>query len=124
MDAYEPFAIEGDIAVWRPRAMLSLERAIQLVKAMIGTARERGLRMLLVDLTGLDGFESPSVPARHQLAREWAEAAGGAMRIAFIAKAEMIDPQKFGVVVGRNFGAETDVFTSETDALAWLRGGS
>ena len=123
MEANDPFARDGDIAIWRPRATVSLERAIQLVKAAIETARERRLRSLLADLTGLDGFESPSIPARHQLAREWAVAAGGAVRVAFVATADMIDPQKFGVVAGRNFGADTNVFADEAEALAWLRQG-
>jgi hypothetical protein len=41
----------------------------------------------------------------------------------FVAKAGMIDPQKLGVMVARNFGAIADAFTSEADAVAWLHGG-
>ncbi len=121
MQSSDPFVIDGDIAIWRPRATLSLERVIELVRTGIDSARARGMRRLLIDLTALDGFASPSIPARHQFARAWAEAAGGALRIAFLAKPEMIDPQKFGVMVGRNFGADANVFASEADALEWLR---
>jgi len=123
MNAPGSFAIDGDIAIWKPAAALSLDRAIRLIEAAIGSARENGLRKMLVDTTGLDGFEPPSVPARHELARLWAGAAGGVLRIAFVARPEMIDPQKFGVIVAKNFGADVDVFASEADALAWLRRG-
>ena len=38
-----------------------------------------------------------------------------------VARAEMIDPQKFGVTVAENLGLITDVFTLQAEALAWLR---
>lgn len=122
MDASDPFAIDDDIAIWRPHAALSLERATELVRKAIDHARKRGFRKLLADISRLHGFESASIPTRHQLARRWAKAAGGTVRVAFVAKAEVIDPEKFGVIAGRNFGAETNVFTNEADARAWLRG--
>ncbi len=33
---------------------------------------------------------------------------------------EIIDPQKIGVLMAQNRGVNGDVFTNETDALAWL----
>lgn len=54
------------------------------------------------------------------LARDWATAAGGAVSSAVVAHPEMIGPHKIGVIVAKNFGASTDVFTSQADALAWL----
>jgi hypothetical protein len=38
-----------------------------------------------------------------------------------VARPEMIDPEKFGVTVGRNNGLVCDVFPSEPEAEAWLR---
>jgi preprotein translocase subunit YajC len=38
-----------------------------------------------------------------------------------VARAEMIDPKKFGVTVAANSGLVGDVFESEEKALAWLR---
>jgi hypothetical protein len=33
----------------------------------------------------------------------------------------LIDPARFGVTLARNRGLMLDVFTSEAEALAWLR---
>ncbi len=121
MSATHRFEIMGDIAVFRPSASMPIEQAIWLVRSAIESAREQQIRKLLVVASDLDGFESPSFATRHMLAREWAGAAGGAVQIALVAKSEMIDPQKFGVVVATNFGASANAFTAEADALAWLR---
>jgi hypothetical protein len=115
------FEMIGDIAVFRPRASMPIEQAIWLIKSAIESAREQQVRKLLIVATGLDGFESPSFATRHMLAREWAGATGGAVQIAVVVKPEMIDPQRFGVVVARNFGAHANSFVSENEALDWLR---
>jgi len=121
MSAAQGLDMIGDIAVFRPRASMSIDQAIWLVKSAIESAREQQIRKLLVVTSGLEGFDSPSIATRHMLAREWAGAAGGAVQIAVVAKPEMIDPQKFGVVVTAKFGASTNAFATEADAIAWLR---
>jgi hypothetical protein len=121
MSAAQGLDMLGDIAVFRPRASMPIDQAIWLVKSAIESAREQHIRKLLVVASGLEGFESPSIATRHMLAREWAGAAGGAVQIAVVAKPEMIDPQKFGVVVAAKFGALTNAFVTEADAIAWLR---
>ncbi|MDX1440414.1 MAG: hypothetical protein R3284_10985, partial [Rubricoccaceae bacterium] len=55
---------------------------------------------------------------------EWAEAAHGAVRVALLARPEMLDPERFGVTVAANLGFTADAFTSEEEALAWLESGS
>ena len=42
------------------------------------------------------------------------------MRVALIARPELIDPQKIGVLMYQNRGGNGDVFTNESEALAWL----
>ena len=37
-----------------------------------------------------------------------------------VVRAEIIDPQKIGVVMAQNRGVSGDVFTSEAAAIAWL----
>ena len=37
-----------------------------------------------------------------------------------VARAEVVDPQKIGVLMMQNRGGNGDVFTNENDALAWL----
>ena len=45
---------------------------------------------------------------------------GGALRVAIVARPELIDPQKTGVLMAQNRGVNGDVFEHEADALAWL----
>lgn len=78
------------------------------------------MRNLLVVTSDLTGFEPPSIFDRYDFVRKWARVAGGAVRVAMVARPEMIDPRKFGVTVAANHGLIADVFESEDEALAWL----
>ena len=73
-----------------------------------------------MDITGLTGFKSPDTAARYLLVQEWARAADQRVRLAFVSRPEMIDPQKAGVAAARSFGLVGDIFESEGEALAWL----
>ena len=95
-------------------------QAVELAAVAMKFARARGLAELLVNACGLSGFASPSVFARYAMATNWAQRAGAALRVALVARAELIDPQKIGVLILQNRGGTGDVFTSEADALEWL----
>jgi hypothetical protein len=116
----ENFEIMQDYAVFKPVGPVVLEQAIQLVKSAIIKARESRIHKLLIDITGLTGFDPPSVTARYSLIHEWAQAAGGIVRVAVVAPKEMIDLEKFGGTVAGNVGLHADVFISEVEALTWL----
>ena len=83
-------------------------------------ARSLGLHDLLVNTTGFTGFPPPSIFARHALAVKWAESAGSGLIVAMVARPELIDPEKIGVLMAQNRGATGDVFHTEAAALAWL----
>lgn len=100
---------------------VSLEEAVELVTSAIAFARENKIRNLLVITTGLAGFDSPSIIERYTFVSEWARASNGVVRVAMVARPEMIDPDKFGVTVAANRGLVGDVFTKEEEALAWLQ---
>ena len=51
---------------------------------------------------------------------KWAESAGSGLRVAMVARAELIDPEKIGVLMAQNRGVAGDVFTTEAAAIAWL----
>lgn len=121
MSELEHFEMVGDHAVFRPTGEVSLLQAIQMVTAAIAFAREQHVRKLMVVTSGLTGFEPPSLAARYFFIHEWARAAGGSVRVAVVAKPEMIDPQKFGVTVAATSGLIGDVFASEDEAIAWLQ---
>ncbi len=94
--------------------------SVKAIIEAITTAREQGVRGLLVNILELRGFEPPSVAERHGMVRAWAEAAQGMLRVAIVAPPSLIDPDKFGVIAAANFGLTGDVFHSEAEALAWL----
>ena len=107
-------------AVCRLAGRVSLQQAVELAKAAIVAAREQNVGRLLVDAAGLTGFEPPSLTDRYYMAREWADAARGLVRVAMVVQPHLIDPQKFGVTVAANFGLSADVFSSEVQAIDWL----
>ncbi len=111
---------EGAIGVYRLEGQLSLEQAIEHAAAGIALARAQQLRKLLILATGLELPALPTVLDRYRIGERWAEAAGGVICIAVVARAELIDPQKFAVTVATNRGTKANVFDSEPAARAWL----
>jgi len=120
MKVMEHFERIGSRGFYRPIAQGTFEQGVELVGEAIQVARELGLADLLVNTTGLTGFASPSVFARYAMATSWAQRAGAALRVAVVARAELIDPQKIGVLILQNRGGTGDVFTNEADALEWM----
>jgi hypothetical protein len=120
MQAPENFEIVGSRGFYRPVGIVTFEQAVEMVAIAMVHARASGLTDLLASTLGLTGFQSPSTFARYALAVKWAESAGGALRVALVARPEVIDPQKIGVLMAQNRGVNGDVFTREADALAWL----
>jgi hypothetical protein len=45
---------------------------------------------------------------------------GRMLRLAVVARPEMIDPHQFGVTVAANRGLVSNIFTAEAEAIAWL----
>lgn len=101
--------------------MVHLSDAIGLVTEAIVEARRQRLGGLLFVVSGLTGFRSPSIAARHVMVREWANAAEGMLRVAMVMPSEFIDSEAFGVVAARNFGLVGGSFVTEAEAMAWLQ---
>jgi hypothetical protein len=120
MQTLEHFEQIGSRGFYRPIAVVTFEQGTEMVAEAMRLARARGLVDLLANTRGLTGFPIPSTFARYSLAVKWAESAGGALRVALVTRPEIIDPQKIGVLMAQNRGVNGDVFTNETDALAWL----
>jgi hypothetical protein len=121
MEHFEQIGARG---YYRPVAQVTFEQAIDLVAAAMSHARSLGLTDVLVNTTGLAGFAPPSVFARYAMSTRWAQTAGSSLRVAMVARPEIIDPQKIGVLMMQNRGGLVDVFVSESDALAWLDAGA
>lgn len=122
MDTLPNFELAGEYAVFRPSGEVTLHQVAEMIASALTLAREHRVSKLLVDTTGLTGFQSPGVIDRFYLIREWAKAADGVVRMALVASPRFIDLEKFGVTVARNIGFYADVFTSEEEALKWLNG--
>ena len=120
MRPLKDFETVGTRGFYRPLAQVSFEQGVEMVAQAMQTARELGLADMLVNTTGLTGFPVPSVFARYAMMTRWLESAGSALRIALVARAELIDPQKIGVLMLQNRGGSGDVFTNEAEALKWL----
>src|SRR5262249_16473610 len=86
----------------------------------INYARSASISHLLIDTTGLTGFDAPTTPERFVLGGQFARAAQRAVKVAFVARPELIDPNRFGINVARKRGLVSEVFTDEAEALAWL----
>lgn len=121
MSELQDFETVGDHAEYRPTGELSLAQAVRLITSGIAFAREQQVKKLMMVTLGLAGFQPPNVIQRYNFINEWAKASGYSVRVAVVAHPEMIDPQRFGVTVAFNLGFASDVFTSEEEALTWLR---
>jgi len=110
----------GDCAYYRPAGKVTMDEAVELLDQAIAWARDQRIPKLFINAKGLVGFPSPSLPARYFFCRRWAATARSQVQMALVIRPEMIDPEKFGVLVAQNAGMNADVFTEETEALDWL----
>ena len=120
MEQLANFEVLGRRGFYRPTGKVSFELAVDMVAEAMRLARSLELAGLLINTNALTGMTPPTIFARHALAVKWAESAGPRLHVALVARAELIDPQKIGVLMAQNRGVSGDVFTSEAAALAWL----
>ena len=106
-------------AIYRPAGQLSFDEAVATISEGLRYAASRQIERLLVDSTKLTGFPAPSVWQRFWMAEEWA-AVQARLRLAVVARPDLIDPSRFGVTVALNRGLVANVFSSEAEAIRWL----
>lgn len=87
--------------------------------AAVHACSERGLSLLLIDLTGMN--VSPTIIERFEMALHGAQVGSELSKVALIARPEFIDPGKFGVQATRNRGLNADIFADRQKALDWLQ---
>src|SRR5687767_3844239 len=110
MNELHGFSTDAVRAYYRPTGSVSFEELVDLITAAIERTDANHLRELLVDTTALAGFSSPALARRFFAIEEWARAARGIVRIAIVARPEMIDEHKFGVTVGVNRRLKNNIF--------------
>jgi hypothetical protein len=117
----EYFFLEDGYAAFRPKGRFTFEEAVGVIDEALAYCRDNEIRGLLVVISGMTGFAVPTTTQRFAFGSRWAETAAGRVALSMVAPAEMIDSEKLGVMVANNRGLQTDVFTSERDAIAWLK---
>jgi len=116
----EYLSLEDHYAACHPRGRFTFDQTVAMIDEAIAYCRDNGVRGLLVDVTGVTGFLPPSTAERFAFASRWAATANGKVVVSIIAPPEMVDPDKIGVMVATNRGLRSDVFTAESEAIAWL----
>ncbi len=116
----EQFEIKKDYSCYRLSGHGSLEDAASKIIEAIAFAQEQGISRLLIDAMKWTGHASPSTVERYNWATAFTEVAQGKVKIALLIRPELMDPNKFEVLVATNRGMTGNVFDSEKDAIAWL----
>lgn len=114
------FEVLGTRAFHRPSGVMRLADAVERVAQALQQARALELEDILVNTTGLAGFDAPCIFERYAMITRWVQCAGMSLRIAIVARPSFIDYQKIGMVMAHNRGVSADVFADEPSALKWL----
>jgi len=107
-------------AIYRPQGDARFRAAVEGASLVVVWCRTHGVARLLIDSRELTGFASPGPEERFLMGEELARAAQAAVKIAFLARTEFMDPERFAVTVARNRGLLSAGFDSEAEAVAWL----
>lgn len=119
MDVKCDFEFFESYTVFCPSGDISFREAVEIISQSLSFASFLRINRLMVDATNLTGFPSPSIWERFWMASEWA-AITNSLRLAVVARSELIDASRFGVTVARNRGLFANVFTDERQAIEWL----
>jgi hypothetical protein len=119
VDGLNYFEVIENITYYRPAGTVAFQELTALLSRALSVCRKNGTRNLLIDVTGLTGFEVPNIVERYWFVVQLARDANGIV-FAIVAPQRMIDPERFGTTVARNRGALADIFSSEADARNWL----
>ncbi len=117
MSGVEVVATRG---FYRPAGNMTFQQAVDFVAEALKHARLQGLADILVNTSQMAGFEPPCTIERYAMITRWVESAGNGLRIAVVARAAFIDPQKIGTVIAQNRGVSIEAFIDEGSALRWL----
>jgi len=109
-----------DRAFYRPEGQASAGELADMITTALGYFHEHGYLEVVVNITRMEGFESPGAAFRRWLVRRWARAVNREVAIVVVARAEHISPERTGVIVAAEEGLRAHVCTGEEEAVAWL----
>ena len=108
------------VRVFRVSEGIALPAAIEAVRNAIADARRDHCSKLLAVAPRTHCISSPSLATRVGIMRDWAREGDGGVEVALVCESSLLDPERFGLTMARQFGLVMDVFDSEAKALAWL----
>jgi len=99
------------------RGRFSIARFKEQMEASLAACKAREISLLLFDFTQIEG--SVTTMDRFEMGAHGARVALH-LKIACYSRPDLIDPQRFGVMVARNRGLKVEVFADRSEAVAWL----
>ena len=120
MKKLEPFEQKKEYAVLCPVGQASFDEMADLITRAVLRCRQKKIEKLLIDSTGVSGFQPPELAERYNLAARIASDAASSVKIAHVVSRAWIHSGDFGLQVARNRGLEAMNFDSAATALEWL----
>src|SRR5215472_8597417 len=99
MKAPEGLEVREGYCCYRLSGHGSLPEAASRAIEAITFSREKGIHRLLIDVTNWTGHKKPSAAERFDWGEAFAAAAGPTIKVALVARPELMDPEKFEVTV-------------------------
>jgi len=120
MERPADFEIAGRRGYYGLRGEYPFDEVVRLVANSVEFALEQKLNELLLQGRELILLAPLSIVDRYDFGKSIAELGAGQLRIAVVAHSELIDWQKFAVLVATNRGLDCNVFSNDQEAIAWL----
>jgi hypothetical protein len=112
--------VTGVRAFYRPHGFISAGLLVDLITFVLQEVRVRKCAEVVLNVNATTGFESPGPAFRRWAVRRWATVSGGELRIALVARAEHICPERTGLIVAAEEGLHAHICAQEEEAVAWL----
>ena len=97
------------------------EEAAEIASAALAAACAEELRTLVLNFSDLTLTRRLTVAECYRVGESLARAGAGLAKVAFVARAECIEPHAFLFTVAANRGLRTAAFRFESEALTWLQ---
>ena len=120
MKKLEHFEQKKEHAVFCPVGQASFEELADLISHAVLRCRQKKIEKLLIDSTGMSGFQPPGVAQRYNLAERISSQAKSSVKIAHVASPKWVRSGKFAIRVAKNRGLDAENFHSAATALKWL----
>jgi hypothetical protein len=109
-----------DRAFYRPEGTASAGELADMITTALEYFYDRGYLEIVVNITRMEGFESPGAAYRRWLVRRWARAVMRDATIVVVARQEHLSAERAGLITAAEEGLRAHICTDEDEAVAWL----